>query len=240
MLENVKIVLIETSHPGNIGATARAMKTMGLSQLTLVKPKLFPDPEASARASGADDVLQQATVCGSLDEALVGCEWVIGTSVRDRELPALLLDSREVGRMVAKRPLSLGAIVFGSERVGLTNEQLHHCHYHVKIPVNPVYGSLNLASAVQIICYEMRMAHMERLEKEQHEYEPLAKNEDMSQFYEHLENVLWQVDFLKKHQSHKSMLRLKRLFNRAQVEQREVNILRGILTAVESTLERGT
>lgn len=234
MLENLNIVLIETSHPGNIGATARAMKTMGLSRLSLVNPKFYPDPVATARASGADDLLQEAKVFSSVDEALSGCDMIIGTSVRSRGLPVPLLDARQAGITVSEKSPASVAILFGPERVGLTNEQLHRCHYHVMIPVNAAYGSLNLASAVQIICYEMRMAHAQQTGTETRDFEPLAKNEEMLGFYEHLEDVLWQLDFLKPQQGHKTMLRLRRLFNRAQIEQREVNILRGILTAIES------
>lgn len=233
MFEHIRIVLVETSHPGNIGATARAMKTMGLENLTLVAPKQFPDPEATARASRADDILQQAMVCNTLAEAIADCELIIGTSARSRTLTAPLLEPREGAEKIVSERASTTAIVFGPERVGLNNEQLHHCHFHLTIPVNPDYGSLNLASAVQIICYELRLAHLSGQQAITTDSEPLARGNDMDNLYQHMEKVLSEIDFFKPNQSQHTMLQLKRLFNRQRMERREVNILRGILSAVE-------
>ena len=194
MLENIRIVLVETSHTGNMGSTARAMKTMGLSNLYLVNPLVEPDSHAIALSAGASDVIGNAKIVKSLDEALEGCKLVIGTSARSRTLSWPMVEPRECGvKSVEQSKESPVAIVFGRERVGLTNEELQKCNYHLYIPTNPEYGSLNLAMAVQLVSYEIRMAHLAIAEKntqtstdDEVEYPPA---EDLERFYVHLEKI---------------------------------------------------
>ena len=230
---NLRVVLVETSHPGNIGASARAMKTMGLERLVLVKPVLYPHAEATARASGADDVLAQAQVVDDVDTALLGCSLVIGVSARRRSLAAPALDPREgavrAAELSVRAPV---ALMFGRERTGLTNEELERCHYLIHIPANPSYGSLNLAAAVQVIAYELRMLEHRACALET-AVEPAAPAEEMTRFYRHLEQVLLETGFLNPANPRQLMRRLRCLFNRAQPDQNEVNILRGILSAVQ-------
>jgi tRNA (cytidine32/uridine32-2'-O)-methyltransferase len=167
MLQNIRIVLVETSHTGNMGSVARAMKTMGLTNLWLVNPLVKPDSQAIALAAGASDVIGNAQIVDTLDEALAGCSLVVGTSARSRTLPWPMLDPRECGlKSVAEAEQAPVALVFGRERVGLTNDELQKCHYHVAIAANPEYSSLNLAMAVQVISYEVRMAWLATQEKE--------------------------------------------------------------------------
>ncbi|WP_045971753.1 tRNA (cytosine(32)/uridine(32)-2'-O)-methyltransferase TrmJ [Xenorhabdus doucetiae] len=238
MLENIRIILVETSHTGNMGSTARAMKTMGLTNLYLVNPLVQPDSHAIALSAGASDVIGNATMVNSLDEALVGCELVIGTSARSRTLSWPMVEPRECGeRCVNAASHSPVAIVFGRERVGLTNEELQKCHYHLYIPTNPEYGSLNLAMAVQLVSYEIRMAHLaaqEQLEATSPEHEATyPPAEDMERFYQHLEQVLNESGFIRKAHPGQIMNRLRRLYTRARPETQELNILRGILTSME-------
>ncbi len=238
MLHNIRIVLVETSHTGNMGSTARAMKTMGLSNLYLVNPLVKPDSQAISMSAGASDVIGNATIVDTLDEALAGCSLVIGTSARSRTLPWPMLEPRECGELSAKTSVSSPvALVFGRERVGLTNEELQKCNYHVCIPANPEYSSLNLAMAVQLIAYEVRVAWLSQLEaeKSQVEYEetPYPLVEDLERFYVHLEQVLLKVGFIRKAHPGQVMSRLRRLFTRARPESQELAILRGILSAVE-------
>ena len=164
VLQNIRVVLVNTSHPGNIGGAARAMKNMGLSQLVLVQPEDFPSGEAVARASGATDILDAALVVDTLEEALAGCSVVLGTSARDRRIPWPLLDPRECATTSLEHVEQGGqvALVFGREYAGLTNEELQRCHFHVHIPSDPEFGSLNLAAAVQVLTYEVRMAWLAR------------------------------------------------------------------------------
>lgn len=235
-LVNVRIVLVGTTHPGNIGSAARAMKTMGLSDLVLVSPKSFPDLRAVELSAGADDIVHAATVVASLDEALVGCTLVFGTSARPRglSLPGVTPDG--CAALIRDKKPSKAAIIFGREHSGLTNEELMHCHYHVHIPANEAYSSLNLAMAVQIICYEIRKyllqpdAHVALSE------DTLASHELVTHFYEHLYEVLSKIDFIKPSNPH-SFQRMKRLFNRAQLETMEVHMLRGILTQIQRNLK---
>lgn len=234
-LEHLRIVLIETSHPGNIGATARAMKTMGLGRLVLVNPRRFPDPQAQARASGAHDVLARAQVCETLAQALGDAVLVIGTSARVRTIPLPELDPRSgAQRLIAEHPRPV-ALVFGRERSGLTNPELDHCHYLARIPTNPDYGSLNLAAAVQVFGYELRMAVRQRHAPAQdgQSPEPLAGAQEVEGLYAHLETVLHAIGFLDPANPKHLMRRLSRLFNRARLTHRELQILRGILTAVQ-------
>lgn len=234
---NVRIVLVDTSHAGNIGATARAMKNMGLTRLYLVTPQQFPHADATARASGADDVLAQATVCDSLDDALVGCNLVMGASARLRNLSVPLLDPRQAAEQVLNEVGGTGvecALIFGREHSGLTNDELGRCHHLVHIPTNPDYSSLNLAAAVQVLCYELRMASIGgKLDASEGDDEPLAGADDMARFYVHLQQMLEEVGFLDPENPRIMMQRLRRLFNRTRPNNVEMNILRGILTAAQ-------
>lgn len=243
MSPNIRIVLVGTSHPGNIGATARAMKTMGLEQLYLVAPEVFPHADASARASGADDLLARARRCESLDQALAGCRLVVGASARRRSLSWPEVDPRQcAARVVAEARGGPVAVIFGRERTGLTNEELERCHLLVHIPANPDYSSLNLAAAVQIIAYEIHRAGLAAAPEPgipTDEEQTPADAAEMAGFYQHLEKVLVELEFLNPDQPKHLMRRLKRLFNRARPDQREVNILRGILTATERSRRRG-
>jgi len=232
-LDNVHIVLVETSHPGNIGAAARAMKTMGLSGLRLVRPRHYPSAEASARAASASDVLAAAQVFDTLDEAVADCGLVLGASARMRSLPWPLVNAREgaaaAGEASARTPV---AVVFGRERTGLSNEELERCHQLVNIPANPEYSSLNLAASVQVMAYELRMAG---------ELPPLPSDEDslpatgteMEDFYRHLQQTMLQIGFLDPKAPRLLMRRMRRMFNRARLEQAEVSILRGLLGAAQ-------
>jgi TrmH family RNA methyltransferase len=229
----VRFVLVSTSHPGNIGAAARAMKTMCLDRLVLVSPVSFPSAEASARASGAADVLQRAAVVANLDEALSGCRFVVGASARQRSLPWPLLGPRDCARRVlAEAGQGEVAVVFGNEQSGLSNEELQRCHILTQIPANPDYSSLNLAMAVQIVAYELRLAAGGEAGLPVAREAPLANAGDMEYFYQHLERVLRDSGFLDPANPKHLMLRLRRLFNRAELDENEVAILRGILSAV--------
>ena len=232
----VKIVLVDTSHPGNIGAAARAMKNMGLQSLVLVSPQQFPHADATARASGADDILAQAKVCSTLDEALVGCGLVIGASARLRSLNVPLLDPRQCAEQVCSEIENTdAAIVFGREHSGLTNDELSRCHHLVHIPSDPEYSSLNLAAAVQVVSYELRMASgiksVSEVEREREEIP--ASADDMARYFEHLQQTLIEIGFLDSENPRIMMQRLRRLYNRARPNGVEMNILRGILTATQ-------
>ncbi|NMY49880.1 tRNA (cytosine(32)/uridine(32)-2'-O)-methyltransferase TrmJ [Pseudomonas sp. WS 5011] len=238
MLENIRVVLVGTSHPGNIGGAARAMKNMGLSQLVLVDPRDFPSEDAVARASGATDILDAAQVVATLEEALVGCRLVMGTSARDRHIPWPMLEPRECGGVACEQAQQGAqvALVFGREYAGLTNEELQRCHYHVHIPSDPAFSSLNLAAAVQVLAYEVRMAWLttEGLPAKQSavvdpDEEPVAADE-LESFYRHLEQALVEIRFLDPAKPRHLMSRLRRLYGRSAVSRLEMNILRGILT----------
>lgn len=234
----IRIVLVETTHPGNIGAAARAMKTMGFSRLILVNPTQYPHHEASARAAGADDVLAQAKVVADLDAALAGCQWVIGSSARPRGISAPELDPRAgMAQVLTAGADTEIALVFGRERCGLTNDELDRCHYLVRIPSNPDYSSLNLAAAVQVLCYELRMAALAHTASVNAEPPP-APTEELEGFYGHLQTVLLATGFLDPANPRHLMRRLRRLFNRARPDQREINILRGILTSIQQRRAR--
>ncbi len=238
MLDKISVVLIGTSHPGNIGSAARAMKVMGLTNLVLVDPACEIDEKSIALAAGAADIVENAKIVNTLDEAIADCGLVIGSSARSRTLEWPQLDPRECGiKTIEETNSHPVAILFGRERTGLTNEELQKCHCHVYIPANPEYSSLNLAMAVQTISYEIRMAHLEaekyKGEKQEVEY-PRAKELEM--FYEHLEKVTRQTQFINKNHPGMVMTKLRRLFSRARPEQQELNILRGILSSVEKSL----
>lgn len=236
-MKRTRIVLVNTSHPGNIGATARAMKNMGLEELYLVDPKVFPSAEATARASGADDLLAKAVCVDRLDTAIGDVSLVIGASARSRTLPLPMLNPRACAELVQQQAESTRtAILFGRERTGLTNDELDRCHYLVQIPTNPDYPSLNVAAAVQVIAYELRMAAGLAVNQSPGRHR-LATAEEMELFYRHLEDTLIAVDFLDPDNPRQLMRRLRRLFSRVQPDENEINILRGILTAVEQRRE---
>lgn len=240
MLNRVRIVLVDTSHPGNIGAAARAMKNMCLSRLYLVQPQRFPHAEATARASGADDLLASAVVCDSLSEALTGCSLVVGASARLRRLKIPQLDPRQCAERVLRETRQTDvAILFGREHSGLTNEELARCHYLMHIPSNPDYSSLNIAAAVQVMAYELRMASgaLDGVVVGE-DTEPPVGAEEMERFYAHLCETLVDIGFLNPDNPRVMMRRLRRLFNRARPNQVEMNILRGILTAAQKPRPR--
>lgn len=235
MLTNIRLVLVETSHPGNIGAAARALKTMGLSRLDLVQPKCFPAAEATARASGAEDVLEQARVHPDLLGALEGCRLVVGSSARLRTISWPQLDPRVCAeRLVAEAAQGPVALVFGRERTGLSNSELERCHYLAHIPTNPGFGSLNLAAAVQVFAYEIYQAHLAgRATASDEAVRDLASAEAMEGFFGHLAETLVGLGFADPNQSKKLLRRLRRLFHRARPDWTELNILRGILSAAQ-------
>lgn len=241
MFERIKIVLVGTSHPGNIGSAARAMKTMGLEQLVLVSPNKFPHQQAIEMASGAFDILEQAIVVDSLEEAIADTHLVIGSSARPRGIQLPMLEMEALGSTIAEQAeLSQCAIVFGRERTGLTNQELGCCHFHTMIPTNPDYSSLNLAQAVQIFCYELRRtlaSNEESIRTTSTKPIKLAQTSDVEGFYQHLENTLFLTDFLDRAQPNKVMPKLRKLFNRIHLEEAEVNILRGILSSVKYAVQ---
>lgn len=238
-LSNIRIVLIHTTHSGNIGAVARAMKNMRLSQLYLVRPRDFPSDEATARASGADDLLASAVVVDELDAALRGCAVIYGTSARLRSLRWPQVDPRQAATQVAgESEQAPVAILFGRESSGLTNEELERCHYLLNIPANPDYSSLNIAAAVQVVSYEMMMA--ERLVAEpavNAESDP-ATAEEVEGLHRHLEETLVKLEYLDPDNPRQLMRRLRRLYHKARLEKMEVNILRGILKATQKWIEK--
>lgn len=230
LLTNVRIVLCQTSHPGNIGAAARAMKTMGLSQLYLVAPKKFPDKEADAMACNAIDVLETAHVCKTLEEALIGCAFAIGLTARKRDLSHEMFSARQAAvqaiEIAAAQPV---ALVFGTEMSGLSNAELDLCQLLAFIPADPEFSSLNLAAAVQVMSYEMRMAAQDEAIEKIDATTVLAANEDVEGFYQHLEETLIKIGFLNADAPGRLMQRVRRIYARARLEKEEVNILRGIL-----------
>ena len=233
---NVRLVLVGTTHPGNIGAAARVMKNMGLRRLVLVNPLLFPHAEATARAAGADDILATAQVVDGLELALSGCRLVLGVSARRRGIAGPELDPRQCALQVAESSVHTDvALVFGRESSGLSNDEMDRCHFLVRIPTDPEFGSLNLAVAVAIIAYELRLAAVARIDSSAVEPRwPPATAEEMAHLYAHLQQVLLATGFLNPANPRHLMRRLRRLFNRAQPDQREVNILRGILASIQA------
>ena len=239
MQHNVRFVLIETSHPGNIGAAARAMKNMAYDQLYLVRPKYFPHDDATARASGADDLLTRVHVCESLEQALQGCHLIYGASARQRHIPWPLQNPRQCADTIAASDQSTEvAIVFGRERTGLDNQELSLCHKMLYIPCNPDYRSLNLAAAVQVVAYELYMSsQLSRADiAKQRIRERAATYEEMALFYRHLERVITTTQFFDPANPRQLRRRLQRFFNRSEPSSAELNILRGILTSVEKYL----
>lgn len=252
---NIRIVLVETSHAGNIGAAARAMLNMGLQRLVLVKPKTWPSRDAVSMATSALSVLDDAVVVNTLQEAISDCHLVFGTSARLRNMPLHLLPPEECAQQVmAAGSQQQIAVVFGREASGLTNEELHLCHYHIHIPVNPECTSLNLAAAVMVVSYELRKAALQaaanpgmepiqpvpRLDAPQQEQEwdqEPATAEELERYLQHLEEILIRLDFHKPQYKRPLMRRLRRLYQRIQPDKMEINILRGILTATQDVLE---
>jgi tRNA (cytidine32/uridine32-2'-O)-methyltransferase len=231
---NTRIVLVNTTHPGNIGAVARAMKNMGMRSLYLVDPGSYPSAEATARASGADDVLAQAVVCAGLHEALADCPLVIGASARVRAIDCPRLTPRECAALIRERAgAGPTAVVFGREHSGLSNAELDLCHFQLCIPVDPQFPSLNLAAAVQIVAYELFVAQAAGAVAAP-PGNALVPAEEMERFYRHLEGILIEIGFLDPARPRHLMRRLRRLYNRARPDQNEMNILRGILTAVHA------
>lgn len=240
---NVSIVLVNTSHPGNIGAAARAMKNMGLSKLTLVDPVDFPSGVAVGRAVSALDILESARVVDSLQEAVADCGLVIGASARSRRIPWPMLSPEQcASKVVSEQKLNKVALVFGREDSGLNNDELQLCHFHVQIPADETYSSLNLAAAVMVICYELRKAALApettqaKAEDEFWDQEK-ATGEQLEHFYEHLERVMVDIDFHDPENPRQLMQRMRRLFSRIRIDVMEMNILRGILTHIEYNLK---
>jgi len=259
-LSRVHVVLVNTSHPGNIGATARALKNMGIPNLRLVDPRDYPSDVAMWRAVSATDVLERAKVFPTLVEAVADCSMVIGASARSRRMPWPMLSPRQCARHVLEEIQRATAedsgqiaLVFGREDTGLTNDELQQCHYHVQIPANEDYSSLNLAAAVMVVCYEVRVAMLEhagetRLGADAPMYDPASEDEywdvpkadghQMELFYEHLEKALVAMDFHDPENPRLLMPRMRRLFGRIRPDSMEINILRGVLTYVEEHVRR--
>lgn len=242
ILDNIKVVLSHTTHPGNIGAAARAMKVMGLSNLALVNPKTYPSAEATERASGAVDVLANTQVYDSVEAAIADCKLVVGTSARTRSLPSKLMTPRDLTSYIAEhREKTPIALMFGTENSGLTNEELHLCHYHVYIPTNPDYSSLNLASAVQLVAYELHLAFAEY---DQLPSQPIPDNEmpvtreQLNGIIQHFDKVMHLTGYLLPEQEKQIDIRMNRLLNKADITLSEMNILRGFLTSIENYVKR--
>lgn len=242
-LTGIRIVLVQTQHPGNIGSTARAMRTMGFEELVLVRPERFPHPQARALASNALPVVESARVVGSLQEAIADCGWVVATSARPRHLgdepltPWAFAEAAQARSKHAKV-----ALVFGPERTGLSNEDLERCNAVIMVPTDPTYSSLNLAQAVQLMTWELRKAGLDEVPKvsPKHEHPSYAPPtaEEMDHFYEHLERVLLGTGFLDPRNPRLLMRSLRQFYHRAQPDRNELNILRGILTTVETPKKR--
>ncbi len=230
----VRIILVGTTHPGNIGGAARAMKNMGLADLMLVSPLHFPHEDATARASGAEDILATARVVDSLEEALGDCVYVAGASARSRTIGWPSMAPRQcASKLLQESNNGTVAAVFGPEKSGLTNEDIDRCHTLLTIPTEPGFSSLNLAMAVQVICYELRVAQINDSDDAQEPESPPATGEELEHFYTHLEEVLTAGGFLDPENPRQLMRRLRRLFVRAEPDQNEINILRGMLAALD-------
>ena len=255
-LSHVRIVMVNTTLPANIGSALRAMKTMGLLKLVLVAPKTYPHPDIDALAAGATDLIEQIEIVETLADAIKDCHLVFGTSARSRTIPWPLLDARPAAEKSISAVVNDQqdvAVVFGREDRGLTNEELAMANYHVTIPVNTDYGVLNVAQAIQVICYEMRMATLAAVESGKDETatmpvtdtesmqwdEPLVTHEQMEQFYPHIEKMLAEIEFLDPKNPRLLPLRLRRLFGRIQLDRMEYHLLRGIFSRVQA-LNNGT
>ncbi len=232
MLSNIKIVLVETSHPGNIGGVARAMKNMCVSHLRLVNPKIFPCAEATARASGADDILAKATIYATLQAAIADCQLVIGASARSRTVSWPEISARQAATMCLHQSAQTSiALVFGRENSGLKNYELDLCHYLLKIPCNQHYSSLNVAAAVQVVCYELFVTALDKQHDTPHceEQTPLATAAQMESFYQHLQQTITDIGFLQVEKTQSLMRKLRRIYNRTLLDSKELDLLRGIL-----------
>ncbi len=235
---SIRIVLVGTTHPGNIGAVARAMKNMGLNDLALVNPRYFPHEDAMARASGATDVLDAASVVSTLSEALTDCVYVAGTSARSRAITWPSMGPRDCAeRMMLEGKKGKVAAVFGPEKTGLHNDDLDLCHTLLTIPTNPDFSSLNLAMAVQVLTYELRVASALDSGPGFESETPPATGDEMEHFYDHLERVMIDLEFLNPSNPRLLMRRLRRMFIRARPDKNEVNILRGLLAAIDRKKE---
>jgi TrmH family RNA methyltransferase len=237
---DIRIVLVAPSHPGNIGAAARAMKNMALTSLVLVRPKQFPHPEATARAAGADDVLAGARVVDSLAQALEGCGYIAATTARERDQYFRVADVRAAAALILEHARrSPSAVVFGAERTGLTNEELETAHVLLRIPSSDAYPALNVAMAVQLVAYELYRARGAGATAEAPPGAPLATTEEMEKLYAHVAAVLEEIDFRDRTESGTHLMtRIRRLLQRAELDHNEANILRGILTAVQNRRRR--
>ncbi len=262
-LSRIRIVLVQTTHPGNIGAAARAMKNMGLKKLFLVRPRDFPSGVALGRAASALDILDNAEVVDSLDEAITDCGLVIGTSARSRSIPWPMVEPEDCAeKLVVASNQNDVALVFGREDRGLSNDELQLCHFHVQIPANEEYPSLNVAAAVMLLCYEIRKAVLRSSDREQPGntptgnqtdagkaqgiddpiYEiwdqPLATVADLEGYLKHLEKVLIRLEFHDPENPRQLMSRLRRLYSRIRPDTMEINILRGVLASTEYQLDK--
>ncbi len=236
-LSRARVVLSHTTHPGNIGAAARAMKTMGLRHLYLINPRHFPDPQADAMAAGADDVLRDAVVCGSIDEALLGVVFTVAMTARLRDISIEVKTPREAMPLLLQQAAAQPvALLFGTEMSGLTNEEMGKAQVLVNIPADPEFSSLNLAAAVQIMAYELNVASQSFLPSAP-EVHP-APHEQVEGFFAHMEKTLFEIGFLTTQNPARLMQRLRRLYARAGLEQEEINILRGILSVATEYNER--
>jgi tRNA (cytidine32/uridine32-2'-O)-methyltransferase len=239
LLNSVKVVLVGTTHPGNIGATARAMKNMGILDLALVEPKEFPSDVATFRSKAAKDILEKASVHTSLEEAISECELVVGTSARGRTVPWPVLNPREAAEEMHKSSLNgKVAIVFGREDRGLTNEELGLCNFHVHIPSDPEYSSLNLSQAVQILAYEIRLSYLQdrHINKEYWDVE-LANNEQTERLINHMDELMQEVDFYDVENPRKLLVRVRRFFKRSKIDVMEANIFRGLFATIQKKLK---
>ena len=246
-LDKIRIVLVRTTHPGNIGAAARAMANMGLEHLYLVQPRTFPAAEATARAAGAEGLLCTAKVCETLDEAVAECGLVVGSTARERRVRWPALDPDLAMAMAFKQGQAGNvALVFGQEASGLTNDELDRCQVHVRIPVDPVFPSVNLAAAVMVLSYELKKAHIRAEEKGlvqdgprslESTEGPLATAEKVQGFFVHLETVLREIGFLNS-PSEKLLRKVKRIFSRTPLLDDDINILRGVLSAIQGRKAR--
>ncbi len=239
MLANIRIVLVATSHPGNIGAVARAMKNMCMSDLYLVTPKIFPSADATSRASGADDILASAVLCDTLEEAIADCEIVIGASARSRTISVPDESPRVCAeRLAVEAQDKKIAILFGRENSGLKNHELDLCQTLLSIPSNAAYSSLNIAAAVQVVCYELLVASGQTAVKPKKREAPLATSVQMESFFEHLYQALDEIGFINPEKSTSIMRRLRRVYHRATLDTKELDILRGILKKSTAVLHK--
>ncbi len=233
-LKNIRVVLCETAHPGNVGAAARAMKTMGLASLVLVRPERFPDPQANWRASRATDVLERARVVETLDDALAGTGFAVACTARPRDIAVAATDARDAAaRLIEAARAQPVALVFGNETYGLTTTEVNRCRLMATIPADPEYASLNLAAAVQVMAYELRMAAL-GAETPAANPPTFATHEELEALYTHLDDAMVRSGFVNPAHPKKLKLRVRRLFSRAALEHEEVNILRGLLKALEN------